>query len=151
MNDNEPSDRWQQMSRICADALAREAAERAAFLQEACAGDDALRRDVESLLANESQAADFETLVGEAGIGPMALRSLSLIAEIIYNAPASHRDPAAYSFAHGGKDGHPYFVNREVYDANLERLREAIGRAKLGATDKIASLQALAKFTARLR
>ena len=61
MNDNEPSDRWQQMSRICADALAREAAERAAFLQEACVGDDALRRDVESLLANESQAADFLT------------------------------------------------------------------------------------------
>jgi len=98
----------------------------------------------------ESQAADFEKLLCEAGIGPMALRSLSLIAEIIYNAPASRRDPAAYSFAHGGKDGHPYFVNREVYDANLERLRQAISRAKIGATDKVASLRALAAYTAKL-
>ncbi len=98
----------------------------------------------------ESQSADFEALVGEAGIGPMALRSLSLIAEIIYNAPASRRDPAAYSFAHGGKDGHPYVVNRTVYDANLERLRETIARAKIGETDKIASLKALAQFTSRL-
>jgi Tol biopolymer transport system component len=61
MNDKEPSDRWRQVSRICAGALARETAERAAFLQEACAGDDALRREVESLLANESQAAAFLT------------------------------------------------------------------------------------------
>jgi hypothetical protein len=99
----------------------------------------------------ERQSADFEALVGEAGIGPMALRSLSLIAEIIYNAPASHRDPAAYSFAHGGKDGHPYVVNRTLYDANLDRLRETISRAKIGETDKVASLKALAQFTSRLR
>ena len=99
----------------------------------------------------ESQAADFENLVGEPGIGPMALRSLSLVAEIIYNAPASHRDPAAYSFAHGGKDGHPYSVNRALYDANLERLRETIGRAKIGETDKVASLKALMRFTSGLR
>jgi hypothetical protein len=71
----------------------------------------------------ECQAADFEGLLGETGLGAQALRSLSLIAEVIYNAPASRRDPAAYSFAHGGKDGHPYRVNRALYDANLERLR----------------------------
>ena len=99
----------------------------------------------------ESQAADFEKLVGEAGVGPMALRSLSLIAELIYNAPASRRDPAAYSFAHGGKDGHPYFVNREVYDANLERLRQAIGQARIGASDRIAALKALARFVGKLQ
>ena len=99
----------------------------------------------------ETQAADFEQILGEQGIGPMALRSLSLIAEVIYNAPASRRDPAAYSFAHGGKDGHPYHVNRQVYDTNLERLRSAIGRAKIGATEQVASLKALAKFTARLQ
>ncbi len=98
----------------------------------------------------ESQAADFETLVAEAGVGPMALRSLSLIAEIIYNAPASRRDPAAYSFAHGGKDGHPYFVNREIYDANLERLREAIGRAKCGTTDKVEALRRWQNLPLRL-
>jgi hypothetical protein len=98
----------------------------------------------------ERQAADFEQLLGEPGLGPKALRSLSLIAEIIYRAPASRRDPAAYSFAHGGKDGHPYPVNRALYDANLERLRAAIGAAKIGRTDQIEALKALAKFTARL-
>jgi hypothetical protein len=98
----------------------------------------------------ERQAAHFEQLLGEPGIGPQTLRSLSLIAEVIYHAPASRRDPAAYSFAHGGKDGHPYRVNRPLYDANLERLRTTIQSAKLGHTDKIQALQALAAFTARL-
>jgi hypothetical protein len=98
----------------------------------------------------ERQAGEFEQLLGEPGIGPQALRSLSLIAEVIYNAPASRRDPAAYSFAHGGKDGHPYQVNRPLYDANLDRLRQTIQSAKLGHSDKVAALKSLAKFTARL-
>jgi hypothetical protein len=98
----------------------------------------------------ESQAGDFEELLGEPGIGAQSLRSLSLLAEVIYNAPASHRDPAAYSFAHGGKDGHPYRVNRPLYDANLERLREAIGRASIGETDKVDALKSLARFTANM-
>jgi hypothetical protein len=98
----------------------------------------------------ERQAADFEELLGAPGIGPQTLRSLSLIAEIIYQAPASHRDPAAYSFAHGGKDGHPYHVNRPLYDANLERLRQAISGAKIGRTEKTEALRSLATFVGRL-
>jgi hypothetical protein len=96
----------------------------------------------------ERQAARFEELLAEPGIGPQALRSLSLIAEVIYGAPASRRDPAAYSFAHGGKDGHPYHVNRSLYDANIQRLRQAIQAAKIGRTDKVEALKALARFTA---
>lgn len=98
----------------------------------------------------ECQAPEFEKLLGEPGLGPQALRSLSLIAEIIYNAPASRRDPAAYSFAHGGKDGHPYEVNRRQYDANIERLRETINQAKIGVFDKTRAMQSLASFTERL-
>ena len=98
----------------------------------------------------EAQASEFEQLLGETGVGPQALRSLSLIAEVIYNAPASHRDPAAYSFAHGGKDGHPYRVNRKLYDGSLERLRQTVESAKVGATDKVQALKSLAAFTARL-
>jgi hypothetical protein len=98
----------------------------------------------------ERQAPQFEQLLGEPGIGPQALRSLSLIAEIVYNAPASRRDPAAYSFAHGGKDGHPYEVNRPLYDANLARLRETINQARIGVFDKTKALQSLAEFTERL-
>jgi hypothetical protein len=98
----------------------------------------------------EAQAADFERLLGEPGIGPAAMRSLSLVAEVVYGSPASRRDPAAYSFAHGGKDGHPYRVNKALYDANLERLRQAVGRAKVGHTDKTQALRALAAFVSRL-
>lgn len=99
----------------------------------------------------ERQAPEFEQLLGEPGLGAQALRSLSLIAEVVYNAPASRRDPAAYSFAHGGKDGHPYRVNRRLYDANLERLRETVNAAKIGATDKAEALKSLAAFMGRLR
>ena len=98
----------------------------------------------------EQQAQEFEQLLGEPGIGPHALRSLSLLAEVIYQVPASRRDPAAYSFAHGGKDGQPYAVNRRLYDVNIERLRAAISAAKIGHTDKVEGLRALAAFTARL-
>jgi hypothetical protein len=102
------------------------------------------------LTTYERQAPEFEQLLGEPGIGPQALRSLSLVAELIYQAPASRRDPAAYSFAHGGKDGHPYAVNRRLYDANIERLREAVNAAKIGRSDKVEGLRALATFTSRL-
>jgi len=103
------------------------------------------------LTTYDRQAPSFEALLGTPGLGPQALRSLSLIAEVIYNAPASRRDPAAYSFAHGGKDGHPYHVNRTLYDQNIDRLREAINAAKIGHGDKAESLRALAKFVERLR
>ena len=89
---------------------------------------------------------------------PSSWSKLSTVSNAMLSAPtaftfssASHRDPAAYSFAHGGKDGHPYSVNRALYDANLERLRETIGRAKIGETDKVASLKALMRFTSGLR
>jgi len=95
----------------------------------------------------ERQAAEFEQLLGEENIGAAALRSLSLLAELIYNAPASHRDPAAYSFAHGGKDGHPYPVNRQLYDENIQRLRRWVELARIGQEEKLEALRALARFS----
>jgi hypothetical protein len=94
----------------------------------------------------ERQASEFEHLLGEENIGAAALRSLSLLAELIYHAPASRRDPAAYSFAHGGKDGHPYPVNRRLYDENIERLRRWIELARIGQEEKLEALRALAEF-----
>ena len=64
----------------------------------------------------ERQPEDFETLLGMEGVGAKTLRALSLIAELVYQTPVSLRDPARYSFAHGGKDGHPYPVDRTTYD-----------------------------------
>jgi hypothetical protein len=98
----------------------------------------------------EQQAEDFASLLGVTGVGPATLRSLSLLAEVIHNSPASRRDPAAYSFAHGGKDGHPYFVNRRVYDQSLDHLRTSLEHAKIGRSDKLDSFKRLARFVAEL-
>jgi len=53
------ANRWQQLSRLYHAALARRDVDRAAFLAEACGGDEALRRDVESLLAQPESAQAF--------------------------------------------------------------------------------------------
>jgi eukaryotic-like serine/threonine-protein kinase len=51
--------RWQEIENLYHSALAREPTERAAFLLRSCAGDEALRQEVESLLANEGEAKSF--------------------------------------------------------------------------------------------
>src|SRR5436189_2335361 len=53
------ADRWRRVEDLCHAALACTAEERSSFLRTACAGDEALRRDVESLLAQEHKAAGF--------------------------------------------------------------------------------------------
>ncbi|OGY23820.1 MAG: hypothetical protein A2126_00325, partial [Candidatus Woykebacteria bacterium GWB1_45_5] len=64
----------------------------------------------------EQQPKDFENLLSTRGVGPKTIRALSLISELIYDAPASREDPVKFSFAHGGKDGTPYPVNKKTYD-----------------------------------
>jgi len=89
------------------------------------------------------QPANFEALLGTAGVGPKTIRALALISELIYDAPASREDPVKYSFAHGGKDGTPYPGDRKTYDASIEILRKAVNRAKLGHYDKLHALRRL--------
>jgi hypothetical protein len=88
------------------------------------------------LTSYERQPKDFEQLLGLEGVGPKTIRALSLISELVYGVAPSYRDPARYSFAHGGKDGIPYPVDRKTYDQSIELLRKAIGRAKLGIKEK---------------
>ncbi|HYH47363.1 MAG TPA: protein kinase, partial [Thermoanaerobaculia bacterium] len=52
-------ERWRQVDRLFEEALERPPAERPAFLDAACAGDPALRREVERLLAADEQGAGF--------------------------------------------------------------------------------------------
>jgi eukaryotic-like serine/threonine-protein kinase len=52
-------ERWQQVDQVFQSALERAPAERAAFINEACGGDDALRREVEALLAADGEAESF--------------------------------------------------------------------------------------------
>ena len=52
-------ERWQKIEGIYHVALEREEGQRAAFLNEACGGDEALRQEVESLLAQEGATGSF--------------------------------------------------------------------------------------------
>jgi hypothetical protein len=71
----------------------------------------------------ERQPEDFATLLGMEGVGARTLRALSLVGELVYGAPVSIKDPARFAFAHGGKDGHPYPVDKKTYDQSIEILR----------------------------
>ncbi len=75
-------------------------------------------------------------MLGLKGVGPKTIRALSLISELVYGVAPSYRDPARYSFAHGGKDGIPYPVDRKTYDQSIELLSRAINKTKLGITEK---------------
>jgi uncharacterized protein len=88
----------------------------------------------------------FEKLLGIQGVGPKSLRALTLISELVYGIAPSFKDPARFSFAHGGKDGHPYPVDRKVYDRTIEVLRTAVERAKVGDREKVEAIQRLRSF-----
>jgi hypothetical protein len=89
---------------------------------------------------------NFETLLGMEGVGAATLRALALTSEIIYGTPASTRDPARFSFAHGGKDGFPYPVDTGTYDKTVEVLRSAVTRAGIDRSERVAALKRLVKF-----
>jgi uncharacterized protein len=91
----------------------------------------------------ERQPENFETLLGLEGVGAKTLRSLSLISELVYGVPVSLRDPARYSFAHGGKDGIPFPVDKKTYDKSVQILHTALERAKIGERDKMEALRKL--------
>ena len=99
-------------------------------------------------LAQEKQPADFESLLLLEGMGPRTLQSMALVSEVIYGTPSRFSDPARYSFAHGGKDGHPFPVPVNVFDETISVLQKAVEKAKIGETDKqlaIKSLHQIAK------
>jgi len=94
----------------------------------------------------EEKPQDFESLLALRGVGPKTIRALSLVAELVYGTASSVRDPALYSFAHGGKDGYPYPVDRQAYDETIEYLSRAVQRAKVGSHDRLESLRRLDRF-----
>jgi len=84
----------------------------------------------------QQQPEDFEALLAIKGVGPQTLRALTLIAELIYSTKPSYQDPVRYSFAHGGKDGIPYPVNKKTYDQSIDILKKAISRISLSPYEK---------------
>jgi hypothetical protein len=93
--------------------------------------------------AYELQPASYEELISLKGIGARTIRALALVSELCHGLPLSWRDPAKYSFAHGGKDGWPYPVDREGYDMTIRILQDAITEARLGEREKLGAIQRL--------
>ena len=91
-----------------------------------------------------------EELLLVPGVGARTVFALAQVAEVVHGAPSRFSDPARFSLAHGGKDGHPFPVPLAVYDATLRVLRGAVDRAKLGQDDRLAALRRLDQASRRL-
>jgi len=94
----------------------------------------------------ERSPKNFEELLGIQGVGPKSIRALSLISELIHGIKPGFKDPTRFSFAHGGKDGHPYPVDRKVYDQTIELLKGAIDKARVGDREKMEAIRRLGNF-----
>jgi hypothetical protein len=96
------------------------------------------------------QPKNYEQLISISGVGPAAVRALSLIGELIFGTKASWDDPVKYNFAHGGKDGVPYPIARQTYDKSISYLSGAIEGAEIDRTERIQALKRLAQFSGRM-
>ena len=111
---------------------------------EVRASDVVLRRLHAALAAAADRGPkDFSELLLTPGIGARTVASLALVAEVIHGTPSRFSDPARFSMAHGGKDGHPFPVPLKVYDQTLRVLKQAVASASLGRDDKLAALRRL--------
>ncbi len=97
-------------------------------------------------VAYERDLHDFAELLLVEKLGPRTLQSLALIAEVVHGTPVRFSDPARFSFAHGGKDGHPFPVPLKTYDASLNVLRSALDSAKAGDREKLDGMRRLDQF-----
>ncbi|MEV4884964.1 DUF763 domain-containing protein [Chitinophaga ginsengisegetis] len=101
-------------------------------------------------LAHDTSPADFETLLMLEGVGPRTLQSLTLVSEVIHGTPSRFEDPARFSFAHGGKDGHPFPVPTRIYDETIHTLKEALQKAKIGESDKKDAIRKLSVLSQQI-
>ena len=115
------------------------------------AGDVVLRRLRGALAAAADRGpTDFAELLLTPGVGARTVLSLALAAEVIHGTPSRFMDPARFSLAHGGKDGHPFPVPLRVYDETLGVLRRAVQAARLGQDEQLAALRRLDAEARRL-
>lgn len=93
--------------------------------------------------AAERKLEDFADLLLTPGVGPRTVAALAFVAEVVHGAPSRFSDPARFSLAHGGKDGHPFPVLIRVYDETIRVLKRAVARAHLGSSETLAAMQRL--------
>jgi hypothetical protein len=98
-------------------------------------------------VAHEQELRDFASLLLLEGLGPRTLQSLALIAEVVHGAPSRFTDPARFSFAHGGKDGHPFPIPLKTYDESLAVLRRSLEAARIGHLEKLHGFERLDRLT----
>jgi len=108
---------------------------------------DLNKRDLEVLTnAYNIQPRNYEELISVIGFGPKKVRALALISDLVFGAKASWRDPVKYSYTHGGKDGHPYPVDKESYDNSIQFLKTAVEQSKLDDHERINAIKRLKEF-----
>src|SRR5262249_33645768 len=94
----------------------------------------------------ERDLRDFASLLLVEQLGPRTLQSLAMVAEVVHGTPTRFDDPARFSFAHGGKDGHPFPVPLKTYDQTIAVLRRSLERAKTVESEKIDAMKRLDRF-----
>ena len=94
----------------------------------------------------ERPPEDFEHLLASPGVGPATIRALALVSQIIFGEAPSFEDPVSFSFAHGGKDGTPFPVNRKTYDHTISYFSNALKRSKLGHSEENRALHRLSRW-----
>jgi uncharacterized protein len=98
------------------------------------------------LATYERRPADFEALLNVKGVGAKALRALALISELVFGTSIDYKDPVRFSFAHGGKDGYPFPVDKKTYDRSIAILHRAINKARCDRSEKIKAFERLSRF-----
>ena len=106
---------------------------------------DVMLRRLHATLAAASERCprEFSELLLAKGVGARTVAALAFVAEVVHGAPSRFSDPARYSLAYGGKDGHPFPVPLKVYDETIRVLKSAVARAKLGRDDMLCALKQL--------
>lgn len=138
----------QEESRAFALPFAEETVLRYLALPSGHAIPDAEHFDKALRILYTQELPNFEHLIGTKGVGSHTVRALTMVAEVIFGAPASFEDPVRYSFAHGGKDGIPYPVDRQGYDRSIALLEEAVEKARIGESEKLDALRRISTFSA---
>ena len=106
---------------------------------------DVMLRRLHGTLAAAAEAGpkDYAELLLTPGVGARTVEALAFVAEVLHGAPSRFSDPARFSLAHGGKDGHPFPVPLGVFDRTISVLKGAVARARLGSSEELAALRRL--------
>jgi hypothetical protein len=108
-------------------------------------GSDVIARRLHGNLAaaEANGPRDFTELLQVPGVGARTVRALAMVAEVLHGAPCRFSDPARFSLAHGGKDGHPFPVPTRAYDETIRVLKSAVHKARLGQEEELAAIRRL--------